>query len=232
MGFNFFKKNTNKTGAQVAQRPVNNISVGKIIKYDDQEYRFYDILDIEKLTNADIASFKEVDMFSVAGHSYIPYSQFKNMLIQAGKIAPQSITDNNTNNTYDIVIKAYTETLNRFFNDITQAYGYGDAAKNALTAQLRNATIIALYNPENLNEEDRFNGFTNNNNARENLIRKTNPLTDIPKVIQQFLKSRGMDIEINYETFTEQQIVAFAQKITEEYLKYGNDLDIENEKLH
>lgn len=235
MGLNLFKKNTNQNETQVVQRPAKNISVGKIVKYDDQESRFYDIIDIDKLTDSDIDRFKEDDMFSIAGHAYITYSQFKNMLIQKGKIAPQSIPKGqaiylgDTNNTYDIVIKAYTETLNRFAEEFAQQFGI--QGEVMMAKHFINTTNRAVFNHDNKPDSERYLGFTNNNNAREDLIRKTTPPVDIPEAIQQFLKEHGEDIKTD-GNLTQEQIASFATLFTTLNYNKAIDIDIEKEKLH
>ena len=229
MGFNLFKKNTNQNETQVVQRPVENVSRARIVN----ESIYYEIKDITKLTDADLNLFKEDDMFIIDGH-YKRYDEFMGMLRQAGIIPPQSIPKGQSvylgdTNKYNIVIKAYTETLKRFAEEFAQQFGI--QGEVMMAKHFINTTNRAVFNHDNKPDSERYLGFTNNNNAREDLIRKTTPPVDIPEAIQQFLKEHGEDIKTD-GNLTQEQIAAFATLFTTLNYNKAIDMDIENEKLH
>ena len=230
MGLNFFNKK--QENREVVQRPVKNIDVERRVITSNGEYITYRINDISKLTQEDISKFKPDDMFVYRGEDnlnhYLKYDEFikkigtQPQVIQSVPKATSLYVGSGDINTYDIIMNAYKETAkkySKFYNDKSGEMGIASMAEH-----LRLGTIGAI--------NGKFNSFTGDNGARENLINLNSILKsqgkslalEIAKTINEYMKAHGEQMNIDFEKAISEFVTLF---LANNYENYINGIDID-----
>ncbi len=230
MGLNFFNKK--QENREVVQRPVKNIDIERRVITGDGEYITYRINDINKLTQEDISKFKPDDMFVYSGEDnidhYLKYDEFikktgaQQQVIQSVPKATSIYVGNGDVDRYDIIMNAYKETAkkySKFYSDKSGEMGIANMAEH-----LRLGTIDAI--------NGKFDRFTGDNGARENLINLDSILKsrgqslpeEIAKTINEYMKAHGEQMNVDFEKAISEFVTLF---LTINYENYKNSIDID-----
>ena len=233
MGLNFFNKK--QENREVVQRPVKNIDIERRIITGDSEYITYRINDINKLTQEDISKFKPDDMFVYSeekdGHAidhYLRYDDFikktgaQQQVIQSVPKGSSIYVGNGDIDRYDIIMNAYKETAkkySKFYSDKSGEMGIANMAEH-----LRLGTIDAI--------NSKFDRFTGDNGARENLINLDSILKsrgqslpeEIAKTINEYMKAHGEQMNVDFEKAISEFVTLF---LANNYENYINGIDID-----